>query len=296
MQIIPSSANEFEQLKKFLIPHERMCVQLSSYVRKNRNDIFLIKDDDEICGAFYANGTFLHCIPDFAKRAGEFSQILGNFLLTHAVKCVNGELTVSEFIKPLVQYTKSSAKNAICHAQVQSSQDAASQPQTNRYKLMCLSPDDQLIPPSEPLQPCDEIRRMANPDHDAEILFDLQKHYIIEEVAPAGKTPGDLEINVILKQILKNQICLTLFSDGEPVAKANTNAIGWKCVQLGGVYTNPLYRRNGYACQLVYNLCSRILRTGRTVTLYVKEKNTPALELYKKLGFKECGAYSITYF
>ena len=282
MQIIPSSANEFEQLKKFLIPHERMCVQLSSYVRKNRNDIFLIKDDDEICGAFYANGTFLHCIPDFAARAGEFSQILGNFLLTHAVKCVNGELTVSEFIKPLVQYTKASGENSAL--------------QTNRYKLMCLTPEDALIPPSEPLQPCDEIRRMANPDHDAEILFDLQKHYIMEEVAPAGKTTGDLEINVILKQILKNQICLTLFSDGEPVAKANTNAIGWNCVQLGGVYTNPLYRRNSYAYHLVYSLCSRILRTGRSVTLYVKEKNTPALELYKKLGFKECGAYSITYF
>ena len=283
MQIIPSSANEFEQLKKFLIPHERMCVQLSSYVRKNRNDIFLIKDDDEICGAFYSNGTFLHCIPDFTSRAGEFSQILGNFLLTHAVKCVNGELTVSEFIKPLVQSTKTAGESTATQ-------------QTNRYKLMCLTPEDALIPPAEPLQPCDEIRRMANPEHDAEILFDLQKHYIMEEVAPAGKTTGDLEINVILKQILKNQICLTLFSDGEPVAKANTNAIGWNCVQLGGVYTNPLYRRNGYACQLVYNLCARILRTGRTVTLYVKEKNTPALELYKKLGFKECGSYSITYF
>ena len=281
MLIIPAEQVAASAIQNFLMPHEKMCVQLSSYVRKNRTDLYVIEDnDDEICSVIYAKSTFLHCIPDFSAHAAELTQVLGNFLLTHPVKCINGELTVSESLKVLVQ----------------SSQDVSSIPQTNRYKLMSLSPDDQLLAPSEPLQPCDEIRRMANPDHDAEIIFDLQKHYIMEEVAPAGKTTGDLEINVILKQILKNQICLTLFSDGEPVAKANTNAIGWNCVQLGGVYTNPLYRRNGYACQLVYNLCARILRTGRTVTLYVKEKNTPALELYKKLGFKECGSYSITYF
>ena len=285
MLIIPAEQVAASAIQNFLMPHEKLCVQLSSYVRKNRTDLYVIEDnDDEICGVIYAKGTFLHCIPNFSAHAAEITQVLGNFLLTHPVKCINGELTVSESLKALVQSSQASVPAG------------GHQPQTNRYKLMSLSPDDQLLPPSEPLQPCDEIRRMANPDHDAEIIFDLQKHYIMEEVAPAGKTPGDLEINVILKQILKNQLCLTLFSDGEPVAKANTNAIGWNCVQLGGVYTNPLYRRNGYACQLVYNLCSRILRTGRSVTLYVKEKNTPALELYKKLGFKECGAYSITYF
>ncbi|EID84917.1 putative acetyltransferase [Treponema sp. JC4] len=285
MQIIPAEQLPPALIQNFLSPHEKMCVQLSSYVRKNRGDIYAIKDnDEEICGVFYAKGTLLHCIPSFSAHAAELTQVLGNFLLTHPVKCVNGELTVSESLKALVQSTQASVP------------PAGHQPQTNRYKLMCLSPADQLTPPPEPLQPGDEIRRMANPEHDAEIIFDLQKHYIMEEVAPAGKNPGDLEINVILKQILKNQICLTLFSDGEPVAKANSNAIGWNCVQLGGIYTNPLYRRNGYACQLVYNLCSRILRTGRTVTLYVKEKNTPALELYKKLRFKECGSYSITYF
>lgn len=285
MLIIPAEQVPASAIQNFLMPHEKLCVQLSSYVRKNRTDLYVIEDnDDEICGVIYAKGTFLHCIPNFSAHAAEITQVLGNFLLTHPVKCINGELTVSESLKALVQSSQASVPAG------------GHQPQTNRYKLMSLSPDDQLLPPSEPLQPCDEIRRMANPDHDAEIIFDLQKHYIMEEVAPAGKTPGDLEINVILKQILKNQLCLTLFSDGEPVAKANTNAIGWNCVQLGGVYTNPLYRRNGYACQLVYNLCSRILRTGRSVTLYVKEKNTPALELYKKLGFKECGAYSITYF
>ena len=285
MQIIPAEQLPPAFIQNFLSPHEKMCVQLSSYVRKNRGDIYAIKDnDDEVCGVFYAKGTLLHCIPNFSAHAAEITQVLGNFLLTHPVKCVNGELTVSESLKALVQSTQVSVPAA------------GHQPQTNRYKLMCLSPADQLTPPPEPLQPCDEIRRMANPEHDAEILFDLQKHYIMEEVAPAGKTTSDLEINVILKQILKNQICLTLFSDGEPVAKANTNAIGWNCVQLGGIYTNPLYRRNSYAHHLVYSLCSRILRTGRTVTLYVKEKNTPALELYKKLGFKECGSYSITYF
>ena len=279
MQIVPAAPEDFPRLKEFLLPYEPSCVQLCSYVRKGSENIFIInKDDESTAGVIYCKGTFLHCIPDFDDCAAELTQVLSTFLCTHQPKCVNGSFTVSEKISALWQ---SMGHNII---------------QKNIYYLMTLPPQVPCLLPSEPLSNDDEIRRMSNPEHDSDILFELQKTYIRDEVAPAGKNPGDLEIRVILKQILKNQVCLALFSDGEPVAKANTNAIGWNCVQLGGIYTNPLYRRNGYAHHLVANLCSRIQRTGRTVTLYVKQKNAPAVSLYKKLGFTPHDNFEIVYF
>ena len=117
-----------------------------------------------------------------------------------------------------------------------------------------------------------------------------------EEVAVPGRPLTDAEVDISLRQILKNQLCFALTFDGDIVAKANTNAIGINCVQIGGVYTHPLYRRNGYAGALVQALCNRALRSGKHPVLFVKEKNTPAFNLYQKLGFEECGRYSIAYY
>ena len=117
-----------------------------------------------------------------------------------------------------------------------------------------------------------------------------------DEVAVPGRQLTDAEVDITLRQILKNQLCFSLLCDGEPVAKANTNAIGINCVQIGGVYTHPLYRRNGYAGALVQALCNRATQGGRKPVLFVKEKNTPAFNLYRKLGFEECGRYTIAYY
>ena len=129
-----------------------------------------------------------------------------------------------------------------------------------------------------------------------EILHPLQKDYMKEEVAVPGRKLTDAEVDISLRQILKNQLCLALTFDGDIIAKANTNAIGINCIQIGGVYTHPLYRRNGYAGALVQALCNRALRANKQPVLFVKEKNMPAFTLYQKLGFEECGHYTIAYY
>ena len=55
----------------------------------------------------------------------------------------------------------------------------------------------------------DEIRRCTTQDIDA--VFPLQKEYICREVAPRGKNPSDAEISMGLRQMLKNQLCLSIF-------------------------------------------------------------------------------------
>ena len=150
-------------------------------------------------------------------------------------------------------------------------------------------------PPAETvLSGGEEIVRCT--EHDMEIVHPLQKDYMKEEVAVPGRTITDAEVDISLRQILKNQLCFALTVDGDIVAKANTNAIGINCVQIGGVYTHPLYRRNGYAGALVTALTNRALRSEKKPVLFVKEKNMPAFSLYRKIGFAECGHYAIAYY
>lgn len=272
-----NTTEKFKQAKDFLLPYEADCVQLASYVRKEMENLFVIKDDESTAGIIYAKGTFLHCIPGFEKSAAELSQVLSDFLSIHHVTTVNGSLTVSERVSAIL---KAQGRRLL---------------EERRYYLMKIPAGNDVNPPESPLTPDDEIKRCNNPEHDIDLLFELQKGFVKEEVAVSWKNTSDAEIRLILRQILKNQICLALFSDGQAAAKVNTNAIGWNCVQIGGVYTHPRFRRNGYSWQLLYNLCRRILRTNRSAVLFVKENNIAARTLYQKLGFKDFGRFSITY-
>ncbi len=284
-------------IEEFIAPHEYKCVTLASHIRKKDEHIFIISKNDsvqtaeDIAGVIYFEKTLLHCIPgiepllptvtlNVSLAMTELAQALLQFFeaqkvfTENKIKVINGESIGTDFILSILQ-TKSLEPQ-----------------QTNHYKLMTL--DEYLLPPPEPLSCDDEIRRCNDNDFDS--LFELQKKYIVKEVAPANKQVSDLECSASLKQILKNQLCFALYSDGEVVAKANTNAIGIHWVQLGGVYTHPLYRKNYYAWNLVYAICGRIKKTSRKVCLFVKDKNNPALQLYHRIGFTEKCDFEICYF
>ncbi|MCR4948721.1 MAG: GNAT family N-acetyltransferase [Treponema sp.] len=188
------------------------------------------------------------------------------------VRCISGESAATEF---LMQFFDTAA-------------------QVYPYKMMHWKGSCKASTPLSNLSAGEEIIRCT--EHDMEILHPLQKDYMKEEVAVPGRKLTDAEVDISLRQILKNQLCLALTFDGEIVAKANTNAIGINCVQIGGVYSHPLYRRNGYAAALVQALCNRALRSHKQPVLFVKEKNMPAFNLYRKLGFEECGQYTIAYY
>ncbi len=278
MYIVPVAENTNKYARQFIAQNECFCVQLAYYVRKQSAGLFFITSQEEVTlqsirGVIYIKSTLFYYIPYYTS---EIEQVLKTFLQDKKLSCIHGTFPVSQNLKNLLIQSNKIQEKEICQ---------------NHYNLMLLK----TLPknPPEKLYNDDAIVRCTL--DNLESLYDLQYKYLEQEVVPKNKKLTDLECRMTLTQILKNQIVLALISDGEIVSKANTNAIGINCVQIGGVFTAPLFRRNYYAWHLLYMLCQKILKNNKSPVLFVKSKNEAALNLYKKIGFEQIGEFEIIY-
>ena len=127
-------------------------------------------------------------------------------------------------------------------------------------------------------------------------LFQLQSEYEKEEVLPKFETFKPKICEMKLKNALKYQIILTLNVENKIVSKAQTNAIGFNAVQLGGVFTPLKFRRKKYSSTLIYFFLRKILSLKKIPVLFAKKENLAAVSLYKSLAFTELSDYIIAYF
>lgn len=279
MKFILAENNQTDLMYSFIQNYEFSCCGLAAIIRKFSEPVYIITNKDQISsiqdifGIFSFKHSIFHCLPDLSILDNEVQNQLKDFFKDKSVKSIIGERNGSDFFVNLLKNL-----NFIPE-------------QTVYYNLMTLTQKPNPAP--EALVNDDEIRRVNI--SDIEEIQPLQKEYLETEIAPVGRHITDLETKANLKQILKNQLCLALYSNDEPVAKVNTNAIGYKWVQIGGVFSHPMFRRNYYAWHLLFVLCNRILKTNRNPCLFVKEKNTGAFNLYKRIGFIEVGKFEICY-
>ncbi len=320
MTLIPvETAEDFSLAEQFVIPHEETCVSLASLVRRKTDKLVLFLNSEEpvvstgsttvnsvitadsILGILNLDSTIYHCIPDPELIDVDFLKDQLPYLMKKPVRCISGEKKATDFL--INVFAKGDFDKLNHPAQVYDykmlrwlSASEAGVSKTPKSQVVSTLRQDSGTASSTTgeLSGGEEIIRCT--EHDMEILHPLQKDYMKDEVAVPGRTLTDAEVDISLRQILKNQLCFALTVDGDIVAKANTNAIGINKVQIGGVYTHPLYRGNGYAAALVTALCNRALRSGKEPVLFVKEKNMPAFSLYQKIGFEECGRYAIAYY
>ena len=301
MTLLPiETTDDFLLAEEFLLPYEETCASLASLVRRKSDKLVFIESSDEavvsirpaaysttdVLGILNLDSTIYHCIPDPNLLDADSLKAQLSYLMKKPVRCISGEKCATDF---LIKVFPNPAQ-VYDYKMLRWLRDVVS---TLRLGSGTVRPAAYSTTGNS-LSGGEEIIRCT--EHDMEILHPLQKDYMKEEVAVPGRPITDAEVDISLRQILKNQLCFALSVDGDIVAKANTNAIGINCVQIGGVYTHPLYRRNGYAGALVQALCKRALRANKKPVLFVKEKNTPAFTLYRKLGFEECGRYTIAYY
>jgi len=118
-------------------------------------------------------------------------------------------------------------------------------------------------------------------------LFPLQKTYERQEVLLNPDAQDTIETFRWLKTILTKEICFYAKRGFRYVSKANTNAKGFDHIQIGGVFTVPRFRRQGYALHTVAALCRCIIEEEhKRPSLFVRSGNENAIKLYKRLGFE----------
>ena len=304
MQIISVNERTFSLAQSYLLPIEQKCVFLSQLVRKHSPDIYIILDKNpdnlnnsdkssqlinlqNVLGVFYLNKSLFHCFKDTSKvNIADFTPLFYQILTQNqaSIKNISGEKDGTDFFLEVIRNLSENPDLTFTKK--------FNVKQINDYKLMVLP--HQQFQDSQKLYNDDFIMRCT--ENDMENLFEIERNYLQDEVAVRGQKVSDAEVSMRLRQILKNQLYFALISDDRIVSKAYTNAIGKNWIQIGGVYTLFQFRQNGYAALTVSTLCKRILQAHKNISLFVKTKNLPAQQLYKKIGFSFHSDYKIVYF
>jgi uncharacterized protein len=126
-------------------------------------------------------------------------------------------------------------------------------------------------------------------------LVPLHAAYEQEEVVTSIHRFDPAASRASLKHILSSEIVAAARLNGRIVATARTNARGFRTWQIGGVYVVPELRRQGWGRYVVGFLIDRIAGIGKAASLFVKERNAPAQGLYRSMGFRDAGPYSVDY-
>ena len=156
--------------------------------------------------------------------------------------------------------------------------------QVVEHYIMELEPDRFKIPQMPPPQ---KMRILKGSTRQLLPLFPLQKTYERQEVLLNPDSQDTMETFRWLRSILTNEICFYARRGFRYVSKANTNARGFDHIQVGGVFTVPRFRNQGYALNTVAALCRFIIDEEHKIpSLFVRSDNENAIKLYKSLGFE----------
>lgn len=141
-----------------------------------------------------------------------------------------------------------------------------------------------------------EFKHLKDTEEDRNLYLPLRTEYETEEVLPPGIKQNRETCLKHLPFILRKHNVLVLKQGNKIYSTATINAKGFKFWQIGGVYTPPEYRNQGFGEKIITKQMINILDNKKKVSLIVKTSNIPALKLYKKTGFTIVGYFRISYY
>jgi len=316
MRFIPVDEKKKAETLAFLAKYERTCVSLIEHVRCGESDIFSIEGDArETLGVISVKSRMLLCVPNARSLQNDkaFCSSLKVFLSDKKISCVNGEADASHFIMKILaelgrmplhvnEYALMTlSEAALKKIQAKDKRHAAvpGEPQMCGMRTECAAanPISENAAAAGEKACCEKFKIVRCGIKDADALMSLQLAYEAEEVLPPCRTQNPAVTRKNLERILKTEYVLALQnSRGETAAKANTNAIGIRWAQIGGVYTAPDFRRKGCASLLVETLAEKIVASNRLPVLYARNGNEAAQKAYSALGFTKTGGFTIAYY
>lgn len=131
---------------------------------------------------------------------------------------------------------------------------------------------------------------------DFDRIFPLQKSYELEEVVFSPRDFNQNLSELALKKNLTQKKIFALEEKGKIISKLAINAHGKNCVQLGGIFTLPEFRKKGFAKKMLLLFCKKYCRYGKKIIIFVKKTNFAANKLYNSCGFRKIDNYKIVYF
>ncbi len=144
---------------------------------------------------------------------------------------------------------------------------------------------------SYPLNP--NVRVLTADDYN--LWKPLRLAYLQEE-----GFPNDLNDEQLLEIFLdkcKGRIIWGYFLMDRLVSIADLNAKASDLGQLGGVYTDPIFRKKGYSKAVIHKLLSDIkeIHNIRKLIIFTGENNLSAQKLYQSIGVKQVGHFSLLF-
>ena len=306
MRFIPVDEKKKAETLAFLAKYERTCVSLIEHVRRGESDIFSIEGDArEMLGVISVKSRMLLCVPNARSLQNDkaFCSSLKVFLSDKKISCVNGEAEASHLIMKIFAELGRTPLHINEYALMTLSEAALKKIEAKDKRYTALSKGQQTLIARHTARAagekayCEQFKIVRCGIKDADVLMPLQLAYEAEEVLPPCRTQNPAITRKNLERILKTEYVLALQnSRGETAAKANTNAIGIRWAQIGGVYTAPDFRRKGCASLLVETLAEKIVTSNRLPVLYARNGNEGAQKAYSAIGFTKTGGFTIAYY
>ena len=306
MRFIPVDEKKKAETLAFLAKYECTCVSLIEHVRRGESDIFSIEGDArETLGVISVKSRMLLCVPNARSLQNDkaFCSSLKVFLSDKKISCVNGEAEASHLIMKIFAELGRTPLHINEYALMTFSEAALKKIEAKDKRYTALSKGQQTLIARHTARAagekayCEQFKIVRCGIKDADALMPLQLAYEAEEVLPPCRTQNPAVTRKNLERILKTEYVLALQnSRGETAAKANTNAIGIRWAQIGGVYTAPDFRRKGCASLLVETLAEKIVASNRLPVLYARNGNEGAQKAYSAIGFTKTGGFTIAYY
>lgn len=110
------------------------------------------------------------------------------------------------------------------------------------------------------------------------MIIDFKDEYYHKLV----KKNSDYDLSYLLKNNEFNKDFIFLMND-EPIGLISFSVI-YDRIELNYIWVDKLYRKKGIASKMIEFMCNN--DDIKNITLEVSIENKPAIELYKKYGFK----------
>ncbi|MGA3037977.1 MAG: GNAT family N-acetyltransferase [Vulcanimicrobiaceae bacterium] len=155
-----------------------------------------------------------------------------------------------------------------------------------------------LIRPSQPLYAIDHMPaggddipiRQARAS-DLEMVAANSAEMMVGEL---GYDPREHRTNFMhgISRLIERGWWWVWIENGELLFQCNVGSRTARTAQVQGVWTPPAQRGKGYATRAMRAICRRLLNDVPTLSLYVNDFNTKAIELYERVGFERVGEFT----